>query len=86
MKSFRHWIFKLITGYDLVEYSELLRTTRQVLDYATDIHEQNKKICDFNQRVLDNNQQVLKLSYKAINDCRNVLRLCGKVDENETLG
>lgn len=86
MKSFRHWIFKLLTGYDIVEYEEILRAARKVLEYATSIHEQNKDILELNGRVIKSNHEILELSSKINKDCRDILRVCGKVNENETLG
>lgn len=85
MKKFRNWLFKLLTGYDLVEYEDILKHTSEVLKLATEIHDDNKKILELNGRVIETNQKVLSVSNKAIEDCRNILLFCSEVNANETL-
>ena len=92
MKKFRNWLFKLLTGYDLIEYEEILRysvhvnkRSEEILDLAASINEDNKRILENNREILETNQKVLDISNKTIKDCRNVLAFCGKESANETM-
>jgi hypothetical protein len=92
MKKFRNWLFKLLTGYDLLDYEEILKFAASVnksgdetLKLAIDIHNDNKEILEHNRKVLEANQRVLDISHKTIEDCRSVLALCREANENETL-
>ena len=42
MKKFRKWFFKLLTGYDLVEYEYVMKEWKATLDSA-------KRIADINE-------------------------------------
>ena len=73
MKKFRKWIFKLITGYDLVEYEEILefaasvnKCGEEVLELAKSIHDDNKVITDLNERILAANQRVVDEAQRVI--------------------
>ena len=92
MKRFRHWFFKVLTGYDIVEYSELLQLTREVVKDAQEANAVAQEILALNEKVLQSNQAALdtaaetsEICRMAIDNCRAILRVCGKEDENETL-
>ncbi len=92
MKKFRNWFFKLLTGYDLLEYEDILRyaakvnkSSQEVLELTASIHDDNKKILELNGRIIEANQRALETSNKTIEHCRSVLLLCQEVKANETL-
>ena len=85
MKSFRRWIFKFLTGYDLSEYAQVVDSFERALKLAISCQEDNKKILEHNARVIETNQRVLELSNKTIEDCRNILIFCEGMNANETL-
>ena len=92
MKKFRNLLFKLLTGYDLIEYEEILKfaisvnkSSGEVLELTKQIHDDNKKILKNNREICETNQRVLDISHKTIEDCRSVIRLCQEVNANEAL-
>lgn len=92
MKKFRHWFFKLLTGYDLIEYEEILRFAARVSDsgdrvlkLTEQIHDDNKRILENNREIIETNQRVLDISNKTIEDCRCALLLCQEARKDETL-
>lgn len=92
MKKFRKWLFKVLIGYDMVEYTDILRcasevnqSSEEILKLTTEIHADNKAILNHNQKVLEANQRALDLSHKTIEDCRHVLLLCQEANKNENL-
>lgn len=42
--SFRKWFFKLLTGYDLVEYQELLQEAVNTINVAASTNELAQKV------------------------------------------
>ena len=92
MKRFRKWFFKFLTGYDLVEYEDILKFAEDVnkhgdgvIELAKCINSDQKEIVELNGKILAANQRALDLIYESIKDCRNALQLCQKGDGNETL-
>lgn len=43
MNRFRKWLFKFLTGYELIDYGELLKTATKILDLAGRINEEQKE-------------------------------------------
>lgn len=92
MKKIRKWIFKFLTGYDLLDYEEILKfaasvnkTGDEIFKLAVDIHHDNKEILEHNRKVIETNQKVLDISNKTIEDFRSILLFCEEVRRNETL-
>lgn len=68
----RKWFFKLLTGYDLVKYQEILHTCQESLDHT-------EKVIKLNKEILDN--------AKAVNnECKELLAIYKEVKRNENLG
>ena len=91
MTKFRRWVFKFLTGFDLIEYQELLQLANrvnnngtEVLQLTNSIRQENKEILEFNNKVLEHNKKVLDITNKTIEDCRSVLVLCQEMNANET--
>lgn len=91
MKKFRNWLFKLLTGYDLLDYEEILKfaasvnkSSEEVLKLTSEIHNDNKEILEFNGRVIDANKRALDTTNETIEHCRSILALCKEVNANET--
>ena len=91
MTKFRRWVFKFLTGFDLIEYQELLQLANrvnnngtEVLQLTNSIRQENKEILEFNSKVLEHNKKVLDITKKTIEDCRSVLALCQEMNVNET--
>lgn len=53
MKKIRKWFFKLLTGYDLVEYEDVMKEWQTTLDSAKRIVEINDSIIKHSGEVVD---------------------------------
>lgn len=53
MKKIRKWFFKLLTGYDLVEYEDVMKEWQTTLDSAKRIVEINDSIIKYSGEVVD---------------------------------
>ena len=51
MSKFRKWFFKFLTGYDLIEYVDILNLA--------------KRICDLNKELNEQSQETLSLAKEA---------------------
>lgn len=54
MKKIRKWFFKLLTGYDLVEYEDVMKEWKATLDSA-------KRIADINDCLIKHSGEVVDL-------------------------
>lgn len=70
--KFRKWIFKLLTGYDLIEYKEIFDEFKKSLELCEELSKESKDI-------IRHAQEVNKLNGEIIDYYEG-----GKV--NETLG
>lgn len=61
MKKIRKWFFKLLTGYDLVEYEDVMREWKATLDNA-------KRIADINDRLVKHSVEVMDLMDSYFNE------------------
>lgn len=61
MKKIRKWFFKLLTGYDLVEYEDVMREWKATLDNA-------KRIAGINDRLVKHSVEILDLLDSYFND------------------
>lgn len=61
MKKIRKWFFKLLTGYDLVEYEDVMREWKATLDNA-------KRIADINDRLVKHSVEIMDLLDSYFND------------------
>ena len=69
MKRFRHWFFKVLTGYDIAEYVEVLRVAREVIDHAQEVNATSKEILALNEKVLQSNQAALDAAAETSEIC-----------------
>ena len=53
MKKIRKWFFKLLTGYDLVEYEDVMKEWQTTLDTAKGIVEINDSLIKHSGEVVD---------------------------------
>lgn len=53
MKKIRKWFFKLLTGYDLVEYEDVMKEWKATLDSAKRIAEINDSLIKHSGEVVD---------------------------------
>jgi hypothetical protein len=53
MKKFRKWFFKLLTGYDLVEYEDILNEWGKTLKIAKEVQQTNEAVCKHSGEVID---------------------------------
>lgn len=60
MKKFRHWLFELLTGYDLVTYEDLLREWNKALNLAESVNETAKGVNDLATKVNNDAMELLK--------------------------
>ena len=78
MKKFRNWFFKLLTGYDLIEYAEVLSLCSRCIKCAEE--------CQENGRVLVKDaREAIKLALEVNAQCDVLLERCKEVNANETL-
>lgn len=53
MRKFRKWFFRLLTGYDLVEYEDILNEWGKALKIAEEVQQTNKVVCKHSGEVID---------------------------------
>ena len=53
MKKFRKWFFKLLTGYDLVEYEDVMKEWKATLGLAIRMSQTNEKLIKHSNEVID---------------------------------
>lgn len=53
MKKFRKWFFKLLTGYDLIEYEDIMKEWKATLDLAERIAKTNEHLVKHSGEVID---------------------------------
>lgn len=53
MKKIRKWFFRLLTGYDLVEYEDVMKEWKETLDLAIRISQTNEKLIKHSDEVID---------------------------------
>lgn len=71
MNKFQKWFFKLLTGYEFVEYETLLKIAREIIDASQQVNEQHK--------------ETLALA-KAVNDrCNRLLDRYERLNKDETM-
>lgn len=78
MKKFRNWFFKFLTGYDLIDYQELLDWSHRCLKCADECTETNG-------RILKHTESTIELAKKVNAQCEKLLERCKEVNANETL-
>lgn len=61
MKKIRKWFFKLLTGYDLVEYEDVMKEWKETLDSA-------KRIADINDCLIKYSGEVVDLLNSYLNE------------------
>lgn len=61
MKKIRKWFFKLLTGYDLVEYEDVMKEWQTTLDSA-------KRIVEINDSILKHSGEVVDLLNSYLNE------------------
>lgn len=53
MRKFRKWFFKLLTGYDLVEYDDVMKEWKETIDLAQRMSQTNEKLVKHSGEVID---------------------------------
>lgn len=53
MKKFRKWFFRLLTGYDLIEYENILNELVKTIKIAKEVQQTNEVICKHSGEVID---------------------------------
>lgn len=53
MKKIRKWFFKLLTGYDLVEYEDVMKEWKETLDLAKRMSQTNERLVKHSGEVID---------------------------------
>ena len=53
MKKIRKWFFKLLTGYDLIEYEDLLNECWKTIKIVEEVQQTNEVICKHSGEVID---------------------------------
>lgn len=61
MKKIRKWFFKLLTGYDLVEYEDVMKEWQTTLDSA-------KRIVEINDSLIKHSGEVVDLLNSYLNE------------------
>lgn len=61
MKKIRKWFFKLLTGYDLVEYEDVMKEWQTTLDRA-------KRIVEINDSIIKHSGEVVDLLNSYLNE------------------
>lgn len=53
MKKFRKWFFRLLTGYDLIEYENILNEWVKTIKIAKEVQQTNEVISKHSGEVID---------------------------------
>lgn len=53
MKKIRKWFLKLLTGYDLIEYENILNELVKTIKIAKEVQQTNEVICKHSGEVID---------------------------------
>lgn len=53
MKKFRKWFFRLLTGYDLIEYENILNEWAKTIKIAKEVQQTNEVISKHSGEVID---------------------------------
>jgi hypothetical protein len=61
MKKIRKWFLKLLTGYDLVEYEDVMKEWKTTLDSA-------KRIAEINDSLIKHSGEVVDLLNSYLNE------------------
>jgi hypothetical protein len=78
MKKFRNWFFKLLTGYDLIEYAEVLSLCSRCIKCAEECQENGTEL-------VKDAREAIKLALEVNDQCRGLLECCKEVNANENL-
>lgn len=71
MNKFRKWFFKFLTGYELVEYRDILDTALRAHNLGQEILDDGKRTLDLASRVNDRAETLLERYEEVIaNDSR----------------
>lgn len=76
MMKFRKWIFKFLTGHDLIEYQEVLDLCARCIKTAEECQKNN-------HRLINETGEVLELAKKINVQCVKLLERCKEVKANE---
>lgn len=79
MNKIRKWFFKLLTGYDLVEYREVMYEWSKTLKHAEEVNTLAKAVNKECSEMLDLSKEILE-RYKAL------AGISDEVNANENLG
>lgn len=71
MNKFHKWLFKFLTGHELIDYSKLLDTATKILDLA--------------QSVINDNKEIMALTEEVHEESKSLLKKLQEVNGNETL-
>lgn len=77
MKKFRNWVFKLLTGYDLIEYAEVLSLCSRCIKCAEECQENGSAL-------VKDARETIKLAQEVNAECEGLLERCKEVKEHET--
>jgi ferredoxin len=78
MNKFRRWIFKFLTGYDLVEYQEMLDFCTRCLKCAEECQENGREL-------VKDSREAIRLALEVNAECEEMLERCKEVNANEAL-
>lgn len=53
MKKFRKWFFRLLTGYDLIKYEDVMKEWKETLYLAERIAKTNERLVKHSGEVID---------------------------------
>ena len=60
MSKFRKWFFRFLTGYDLIDYSKLLKTASDIIDSSKAIQDTNERLISFSKAIINQNERLIK--------------------------
>jgi len=72
MNKFRKWVFKFLTGYEFVDYKDMLRLACE--------------INDLNKRIVNDQKDTLDLARDVNSRCEYLIEQIKEMKKNETLG
>ena len=76
MKKFRKWLFKILTGYNLIEYEDIMRKWSESINLTKECQEANG-------RILKHATHTIELADKVNKHCTHILKLCEEIEAKE---
>lgn len=84
MNKFRKWFFKFLTGYDLIDYAEILKLAREICDLNKEINEESRQTLKITREANDKCFELKEEVWNVIHELSDIRAQYNLFDEEET--